>query len=56
VWLQASESALCSRLSGEAPWVACTPVGDGPWECDVVPHLAENLLFGWPCCAEGLVS
>ena len=29
-------------LSGEAPWVACTPVGDGPVECAVVPHLAED--------------
>jgi hypothetical protein len=29
-------------LSGEAPWVAFAPVGDGPVECDVVPHLAED--------------
>jgi len=42
VWLQASESILCSRLSGEAPWVAFAPVGDGLMECDVVLHLAED--------------
>ena len=29
---------MCSRLSGEAPWVACSPVGEGPLDCDVVPH------------------
>jgi len=42
VWLQANESFLCSRLSGEAPWIALAPVGDGPMECDVVPSLAED--------------
>ena len=40
--LQACESVLCSRLSGEAAWVALAPVGDGPMECDDVPHLAED--------------
>ena len=34
--LQASESALCSWLSGEAPWVAFAPIDDGPMESDVV--------------------
>jgi hypothetical protein len=41
VWLQASESVLCSLLSGEVPWVAFAPVADGPMECDV-PHLSED--------------
>jgi len=52
VWLQASESVLCSRLSGEVPWVAFTPVGDGPVECDVAQHLAEDpvVVLAPSCC------
>jgi len=42
VLLQASESALCSWLSGEAPWVAFAPVDDGPMEGDVVLHVVED--------------
>ena len=42
MWLQASESVLCNRLSGEAPWVAFAPVDDGPMESHVVPHLAKD--------------
>ena len=42
--LWASETVLGSRLSGEAPWVALTSVGDGPVECIVVPHLEEDPL------------
>ena len=41
VWLQESESVLCSRLSGEALWVAFAPVDNGPMKIDV-PHLAED--------------
>jgi hypothetical protein len=39
-WLQTSESVLRSRLSGEAPWVPFTPVGDGPVKDE--PHLADD--------------
>ena len=41
MWLQANKSVLCSRLTGEASWVACTPVGEGLLDCDV-PRLAEE--------------
>ena len=56
MWLQASESVLCSRLSGEAPWVAFAPVGEGPIECDV-PKLAEDPvgLLAPLCCKVGVV-
>ena len=47
VWLQASESVLCSCVPGEAPWVAFAPVGDGPVECDVLTHLAEGPIVVW---------
>ena len=40
--LQASESALCSWLYGEAPWVAVAPIDDGPMESDVEPHVVED--------------
>ena len=57
MWLQASESVLCSQLSGEAPWVAFAPVGEGPIECDVVPKLAEDPfgLLAPLCCKVGVV-
>jgi hypothetical protein len=56
VWLQASESVLCSRLTREAPWVAFAPVGEGPMECDVVPKLAEDPfgLLAPLCCKVGV--
>ena len=41
MWLQASESVLCSRLSGEAPWVPFVPADNGPMVSDM-PHLAED--------------
>ena len=40
--LQASESALCSWLSREAPWVAFASIDDGLMESDVVPHVVED--------------
>ena len=39
--LQASESALCSWLSREAPCVAFASIDDGPMESDV-PHVVED--------------
>ena len=57
--LQASESALCSWLSGEAPWVAVAPIDDGPMESDVVPHVVEDpvaLLCSVMSCASSGVT
>ena len=57
--LQASESALCSWLSGEAPWVAVAPIDDGPMESDVAPHVVEDpvaLLCSVMSCASSGVT
>jgi len=40
VLLQASESALHSWLSGEAPWVSFAPIDDGLMDGDVT-HVVE---------------
>ena len=55
--LLASESALCSWLSGEAPWVAVAPIDDGPMESDVAPHVEEDpvdLLCSLMCSSSGV--
>ena len=52
--LQASESALCSWLSREAPCFAFASIDDGPMESDVVPHVVEDpivLLCSVMSCA-----
>jgi hypothetical protein len=41
-WLLMSESVGRSWLSGDAPWVAFTPAGDGPIERGVVSQFAED--------------
>ena len=43
-------------MSGEAPWFAFAPVGEGPIECDV-PKLAEDPfgLLAPLCCKVGVV-
>ena len=56
--LQAIESALCSWLSGEAPWVAVAPIV-GPVESDVVPHVVEDpvdMLCSVMCASSGVTN
>ena len=57
--LQASESVLCSWLSGEALWVAVAPIDDGPMESDVLPLVVEDpvgLLCSVMSCASSGVG